>query len=402
MRHYQITLERKDRSVRQWSLWAEHLVIGSDPRSTLVLPAPVAPRAAVLDHEGVVDLPIGRLLVHEDTWLRQSLWEKARDRMAFSRRMEWREPGANDRTRQWSMAALSLFGLLGIASVGLVKKSPEPPPNLPFDFDTYTVEVQTPPPPPPPPPDPEPERALRPDDHPTTTPDPSPNGGSTENNSVAMTDKTPAAVMKHSVLDMVNQMSDGALGELVDPDEKNITDVILAGGGGHMKKGIGGRGAGGGDDRMAGVHGVGLGYHGHDGVAAATAGGRPGPARVGGGSPMATRPVIRPPRPNDVVLDQAQGSRSPESILRVIRENIGGFKYTYQKYLRNSPELGGMISLQFTIAPSGDIIAIKVAKSNTGDAGLDTDIMDKARRMKFDQIEKGNVTVTYAFVLDRQ
>lgn len=117
---------------------------------------------------------------------------------------------------------------------------------------------------------------------------------------------------------------------------------------------------------------------------------------------MATRPVIRPPRPNDVVLDQAQGSRSPESILRVIRENIGGFKYTYQKYLRNSPELGGMISLQFTIAPSGDIIAIKVAKSNTGDAGLDTDIMDKARRMKFDQIEKGNVTVTYAFVLDRQ
>ena len=51
---------------------------------------------------------------------------------------------------------------------------------------------------------------------------------------------------------------------------------------------------------------------------------------------------------------------------------------------------------------SGDIVAIKVVDSNTGDGELDEEILDKARRMKFDQIEKGNVTVTYAFILDRQ
>jgi len=40
--------------------------------------------------------------------------------------------------------------------------------------------------------------------------------------------------------------------------------------------------------------------------------------------------------------------------------------------------------------------------SNTGDTELDEEILDKARRMKFEAIEKGNVTVTYAFILDRQ
>ncbi|MEK7395182.1 MAG: AgmX/PglI C-terminal domain-containing protein, partial [Fibrobacterota bacterium] len=111
---------------------------------------------------------------------------------------------------------------------------------------------------------------------------------------------------------------------------------------------------------------------------------------------------INPPKPSDVELGGEAGSRSPESILRVIRQHIGGFRYTYEKYLRNNPNLGGKISLKFTIAPSGDIIQISIVNTNTGDGGLDDEIKDKARRMKFDQIEKGNVTVTYAFVLDKQ
>jgi TonB family protein len=101
-------------------------------------------------------------------------------------------------------------------------------------------------------------------------------------------------------------------------------------------------------------------------------------------------------------LGGESGSRSPESILRVIRSNIGGFQYSYQKYLRDNPNLGGKISLKFTIRPSGDIVEITIVSSNTGNGTLDEEIKDKARRMKFDQIEKGNVTVTYAFVLDKQ
>lgn len=102
---------------------------------------------------------------------------------------------------------------------------------------------------------------------------------------------------------------------------------------------------------------------------------------------------------DSATASQPDSTRSQESILRVIRQHIGGFQYTYEKYLRADPGLGGKISLKFTIAPSGEVIAISVVSSNTGNVEFDDEIKDKARRMKFDQIEKGNVTFTYAFIL---
>ena len=122
----------------------------------------------------------------------------------------------------------------------------------------------------------------------------------------------------------------------------------------------------------------------------------------GPGTGTAMRARVTPPKPSDVELGGDAGSRSPESILRVIRQGMGGFRYVYEKFLRDNPNLGGKISLRFTIAPSGDIIQIAVVSSNTGDESLDATLMGQAKRMKFDQIEKGNVTVTYAFLLDKQ
>jgi len=408
MRHYNITLERQDRSVRQWSLWANSLTIGSHPRSALVLPAPVAMHAAVFEHDGVLDLPMGRLLIHEDTPMRESLWVKARERMTLARKLEWKEPGTRDKRRSLALAALSLFGITGLAAMQFSFKHPPKVADVELPPFIFQVAEDAPPVPPPPPPEPqEPERALRQEDlKPQTNPNDQINGGSTETNTIAAKDLTPAAVMKHSVMDMLSTMSDGAIGEdVVDPNEKNLIDVILAGGGGHMQHGRGGQGAGGGDDRMAEVHGVGIGYHGIDGIAAGTVGGHKGPLHLSGGrpgTPVAIRGRVVAPAPDAISMGDESGTRSPESILRVIRSSIGGFQYTYQKYLRDKPDLGGKISLRFTIAPSGGIIAIEVLSSNTGDSKLDEDIKDKARRMAFDAIPKGNVTVTYAFVLDKQ
>lgn len=98
--------------------------------------------------------------------------------------------------------------------------------------------------------------------------------------------------------------------------------------------------------------------------------------------------------------DTGDGSRSSESILHVIRAHIGGFRYTYEKYLKQNPNTGGKISLKFTISAAGDVTAISVTGSGTGNSELDDEIKRKARRMKFDPIEKGNVTVTYDFVLN--
>lgn len=210
-------------------------------------------------------------------------------------------------------------------------------------------------------------------------------GGATEARSVAWPASSPSATMRSSVMASIDDKPEGFLGEDVDPSQSNMVDVILAGGGGSIKKGEqGGRGASGGD-RMATVGGTGLGTGG----------------RAGFGTGAAARAKVAPPKVSDIELGGEAGSRSPESILRVIRAHLGGFRYSYEKVLRTNPEVGGTIVLKFTIGPSGDIVAISVAKSETGSAALDQEILDKAKRMKFDQIEKGNVTITYTFRLDK-
>lgn len=405
MRHFQVTLERQDRSVRQWSLWADTLTVGSHPLSTLVMPSPVPAHAGAFSHDGVLDLPVGRLLVHDDTEIQQSLWAKARERIALSRRLEWREPGARDKARSIALSALSLFGLLGMIGMHVVGQNPPKVADgtIPTEYLVVPVDVIPPPPPPPPAPQ-ERERALKPEEQQRTDPNPKPPGGASETRTIqASNTYTPAAVMAGSVMDRVNTASDGLIGEMVDPNQNNLIDVILAGGGGSTTRGRGGRGAAGDGDRMAALGNIGLGTGGRDGFGRGSGEASVrGPRRPGGGGMLATRAVIPPPRPSDVELGGEAGTRSPESILRVIRSAVGGFQYTYQKYLKQNDALGGKVSLKFTIAPSGDIIAINVVSSNTGDAALDAEIMDKARRMKFDAIERGNVTVTYAFVLDKQ
>jgi len=122
----------------------------------------------------------------------------------------------------------------------------------------------------------------------------------------------------------------------------------------------------------------------------------------GTGGGLAMRARVTPPKPTDIDMGGDAGTRSSESILRVIRQNIGGFRYVYEKFLRDNPNLGGKISLRFTIAPSGDILQIAVVASNTGNDAMDDNVKEQAKKMKFDSIDKGNVTVTYAFLLDRQ
>ncbi|HNY29714.1 MAG TPA: TonB family protein [Fibrobacteria bacterium] len=224
-------------------------------------------------------------------------------------------------------------------------------------------------------------------------------GGSSETRSMVWPPSSPSSVMRSSTMDKVETSSDGLIGEASDPSEANMIDVILAGGGGRMEtNGRGGRGTGGDGDRSAGIGGM--------GGRMMSPSKRSGEVRLGNKGEPSAKPMVRgniaPPRPTDVELGGEAGSRSPESILRVIRQHIGGFRYTYEKFLRDNPKLGGKITLKFTIAPSGDIIAINLVSSNTGSAKLDEEIRDKAKRMKFDQIEKGNVTVTYTFTLDKQ
>jgi len=424
--HWKVVLLQGNKVTREWAVWATSLKIGTHPKNSVVLPPPFPEKLAVVEGNGQYASlqPDGTVRngvnsnredsfrfgwgdftieVIEDTPLRQTLWDKARQRMMLSLKLGWREPGDSTNKTRWGvLAGVFVIGLGMMASMILLEHKPRPKDDALPDIVLQLVQEKEEEKKEEEKPKPEEDAGGASDQKPTN-----PNeGGSTETRTVAWPPSSPSAVMQNSVMDKINTATDGLLGEDVDPNQANMIDVILAGGGGSLKKGErGGKGAGGDGDRMAGIGGIGLGTGGRAGFGTGNGGTRKGKMALGAGGNgkgVSTRARISPPKPSDVELGGEAGSRSPESILRVIRQHIGGFRYTYEKYLRNNPNLGGKISLKFTIAPSGDIIQISIVNTNTGDAGLDAEIKDKARRMKFDQIEKGNVTVTYAFVLDKQ
>ena len=403
MKHFTIKLFDENRQTRAWSLWADQLTVGSDPRCALVLPAPAAPLLGVFSHDARLELPFGILDVFEDTSFKGTLWESARERIARSRKLVSRDPGEHlERART---AVLSLLGILAVASmVALVRIGQRPLPpagteDLP-PFITLVLPPEDKKDPPPVPKDDEQSPAT------SDKPQPGPAGGPSESRTQAwQTQSSPRDVMDGSVMSQMDANADALAGELTDDTQPSAVDVILAGDAGNkLVKGAKGGPAGGDGDRMQASGGFGLGYSGRAGVGPGR-GSIEGRMHAGAGGPgtgAALRPHVSAPRPSDVELGGDAGSRSPESILRVIRQGMGGFRYVYEKYLRDNPNLGGKISLRFTIAPSGDIIQIAVVSSNTGDESLDGTLMGQAKRMKFDAIEKGNVTVTYAFLLDKQ
>ena len=402
MKHFTVKLFDENRQTRQWSVWADRLTVGSDPRCALVVPAPAPALAGSFLRDAVVDLPFGRLDVAEDTSSLVRMWDLARDRMERSRLLGSNDPGERmERARAFVLSGLGVLAVAGMVTLVRIGQRAAPPDDagLPVEI----LELLPPAPekePPPPKADPAPAQSE--------TPKPGPTGGPSEDHTDHWTETANPQkdVMDHSVLTKLASMDAEALvGESVDDETSNEMDVFLRGdaGASMRKSGLGGHSSGDGD-RMAGLSGVGLGNGGPAGRGMGT-GSRAGRLTQGAGGPgtgLAQRARIAPPKPSDVELGGEAGSRSAESILRVIRSNIGGFQYSYQKYLRENPALGGKLSLRFTIAPSGDVVQISLVESNTGNAALDEEIKDKARRMRFDPIEKGNVTVTYAFVLDRQ
>lgn len=427
MRHWKIQLFNGNKVTREWGVWGTELTVGAGIRESVFIAPPFPLNALKVRSNGEWEyrdetgaVRTGRstnltepmrfswgsvsIEVMENTPVKGALWARARERMALAAKLGWKEPGADKVSNRLIgmalIALLSIGTMTGLAIFGTAKpkndsKLPDVVVELVKQEEKKEEEKKE---------EPQPkEDASGASDQKPTNPN---EGGATEVRTVAWPPNNPSSVMNQSVLDKINTQSDGLLGEAVDASQENVIDAILAGGGGSMKKGDrGGKGASGDGDRMSGMGGVGFGTGGRAGWGTGNGGTRQGKMALGAGGTgkgIATRAKIEPPKPSDVELGGEAGSRSPESILRVIRAHVGGFRYTYEKYLKQNAGIGGKISLKFTISPAGDIIAISIASSNTGNSELDDEIKDKARRMKFDQIEKGNVTVTYAFVLDKQ
>jgi hypothetical protein len=108
-------------------------------------------------------------------------------------------------------------------------------------------------------------------------------------------------------------------------------------------------------------------------------------------------------RPTVCGCDEAavNGRLPPETIQRVVRQNMGRFRYCYERALDHNPGLQGRVVTKFLIARDGSVAfaADDPAESNFPDPGVVSCIVRAFGALSFPDPEGGTVTVVYPLSL---
>ena len=99
--------------------------------------------------------------------------------------------------------------------------------------------------------------------------------------------------------------------------------------------------------------------------------------------------------------EEAKGQRSSESVAAVVKSQYSRVMYTYNKYLRQDPNLRGKVSLDVTIAANGRVSNVQVTESTITNTDFVRDLINIVRQLRFSAISDGNVTVSLPFVFNR-
>jgi hypothetical protein len=158
--------------------------------------------------------------------------------------------------------------------------------------------------------------------------------------------------------------------------------------------GVSGTGRGGDDTGQPmlggapGLHTIGI-YGGQDGV------------ERGHGDNVGTL-TRRHPRPIQFIVQPTilRGSLDKEIVRRVVRQHLNEVRFCYEQALVRRPALAGRVVTQFTIAPTGRVLASALQSSSLGEATVDACIVAATRRWEFPRPASGGiVVVSYPFQL---
>jgi TonB family protein len=155
---------------------------------------------------------------------------------------------------------------------------------------------------------------------------------------------------------------------------------------------VGGGGGGGGTGEAT----IGLGNVAHRRAAEGYEGSGSGYGRGAGG--LGGRRAHAP----DVVSGQVivRGLLDKQIIRRVIRSHQNEVRACYDRALLQRPDLGGRVTVQFTLDGHGDVVAAVVQQSTLGAPPLEQCIAAAVRRWKFPSADGGGIVVaSYPFVL---
>jgi len=87
--------------------------------------------------------------------------------------------------------------------------------------------------------------------------------------------------------------------------------------------------------------------------------------------------------------------RSADEIERVFQQNKGGIFNIYNRALRKNPSLAGQVVVELTIAPGGQVTAVKILSSELGDEALERKLILKIKKFKFSSSNVAEIKVTY-------
>jgi TonB family protein len=86
--------------------------------------------------------------------------------------------------------------------------------------------------------------------------------------------------------------------------------------------------------------------------------------------------------------------------MAVVYARWPGLRRIYNDYLKTNPDLAGKVTLKFTIASDGDIIAISIESSTTSNSNFDAAIKDAVANWRWKTIKSGNTTPTIPFTFE--
>ena len=94
------------------------------------------------------------------------------------------------------------------------------------------------------------------------------------------------------------------------------------------------------------------------------------------------------------------GSLDKEAIRGIIRRHINEVRFCYERELTRTPNMEGRVMVNFTIGPTGAVLASIVQSSTLGNPTVEQCIAGALRRWEFPRPQGGIVVVTYPFILN--
>ncbi|HNW60427.1 MAG TPA: AgmX/PglI C-terminal domain-containing protein [bacterium] len=99
--------------------------------------------------------------------------------------------------------------------------------------------------------------------------------------------------------------------------------------------------------------------------------------------------------------ETARVQRSADAVMGVINAQQARMMYIYNKHLRLNPEMRGKLNVDLTIEADGSVSNITVVESNISEAEFVRELLGLLRRLRFDKITAGSVTVNLPLVFNR-